>query len=91
MFGSTPEVEVPEDGFERRERAVVVAGRERRLPVVSRDGYEALRLVHHPQVVTAVARGGLPERPAFDVVADLEPYLAEHRRFILSWLRFWEE
>jgi hypothetical protein len=91
VFGSATGVEVPEDGFERQERAVVVAGQERRLPVVSQDGYEALRLDHHPMVVTAVARGGLPERPAFDVVADLEPYLAEHRRFILSWLKFWEE
>jgi hypothetical protein len=41
-------------------------------------------------VVTAVARLGFPERPIFDVVEDLEPYLAEHRRFILSWLRIWE-
>jgi len=91
VFESAAEVEVPDDGFEWQDRAVVVAGQERRLPVVSRDGYEALRLGHHRMVVTAVARGGLPERPAFDVVEDLEPYLAEHRRFILSWLRFWEE
>jgi len=27
--------------------------------------------------------------PTFDVVEDVEPYLIEHRRFILSWLRFW--
>jgi hypothetical protein len=91
VFEPAIEVEVPEDGFECQERAVVVAGQERRLQVVSHDAYEALRLVHHSMVVTAVARCGLPERPAFDVVGDLEPYLAEHRRFILSWLRFWEE
>jgi hypothetical protein len=41
-------------------------------------------------VVTAVTRAGFPERPGFDVVEDLERYLLEHRRFILSWLRFWE-
>ena len=39
--------------------------------------------------ITAVARLGLPERPQLDAVEDLEPYLAAHRRFILSWLRFW--
>jgi hypothetical protein len=91
VFESAAEVEVPDDGFEYRDRTVVVAGQQRHLPVISQEGYEALRLEYHPMVVTAVARGGLPERPTFDVVADLEPYLAEHRRFILSWLRFWEE
>jgi hypothetical protein len=34
--------------------------------------------------VTAVARLGFPDRPQFELVTDLEPYLAEHRRFILS-------
>jgi hypothetical protein len=58
---------------------------------VAPSGAGALRLDYHPRIVTAVARGGLPERPAFEVVADLQPYLAEHRRFILSWLKFWEE
>jgi len=91
VFGPATGAEAPAEGLEYHERAVAVAGQERRLPVVSHDGYEALRFVHHSMVVTAVARGGLPERPAFDVVEDLEPYLAEHRRFILSWLRFWEE
>jgi hypothetical protein len=90
VFGTIPEVQVPSDGFDRQERAVVVDGQERRLPVVSRGRYEALRFVHDSMVVTAVARLGFPERPAFDVVGSLEPYLAEHRRFILSWLRFWE-
>jgi len=36
-----------------------------------------------------VARLGFPGRPTFDVVEDVEPYLIEYRRFILSWLRFW--
>jgi hypothetical protein len=80
---------IPPAGFEHHERAVVVAGQERRLPVVSHGGYEALRFAHGGLVVTAVARSGFSDRPAFDVIEDLEPYLAEHRRFIHSWLRFW--
>jgi hypothetical protein len=92
VFGDPmPEVQVLAEGFERHERVVVVAGQERRLPVMSRGSYEALRFVHDSMVVTAVARLGFAERPRFDLVEDLEPYLAEHRRFILSWLRFWEE
>jgi hypothetical protein len=85
-----PEVQVPAGGFGRGERVVVVAGQERRVPAVSRGAYEALRFDHGSVVVTAVARSGLPDRPRFDVVEDLEPYLAGHRRFILGWLRFWE-
>jgi hypothetical protein len=90
VFDPMPEVQVPADGFERHERTVVVARHERRLPVISHGSYEALRFVHDSIVVTAVARLGFPDKPGFDVVEDLEPYLAEHRRFILSWLRFWE-
>jgi hypothetical protein len=33
---------------------------------------------------------GFPDRPAFNAIEDLEPYLAEHRRFIRGWLRFWK-
>lgn len=85
-----PEVRVPAEGFERRGRLVVVAGQEQRVPVISRGSYEALRFDHDSMTVTAVARSGFPEWPRFDVVEDLEPYLAEHRRFIRSWLRFWQ-
>jgi hypothetical protein len=60
------------------------------VPAISHGSYEALRFDHDSMVVTAVARAGFLERPQFDVVEDLEPYLLEHRRFILSWLRFWE-
>jgi hypothetical protein len=91
VFEPSPEkIQVQAAGFEHDERAVVVAGQERRLPVVSHGSYEALRFTHGRLVVTAVARSGFPDRPAFDVVEDLEPYLAEHRRFIRSWLRFWQ-
>jgi hypothetical protein len=90
VFAPVPEVRVPAEGFERRERLVVAAGQEHRVPVISRGSYEALRFDHDSMTVTAVARTGFPERLRFDVVEDLEPYLAEHRRFILSWLRFWE-
>jgi hypothetical protein len=86
VFAPGPAVRGPADGFERGERVVVVAGQQHRVPVISRGGYEALRFEHESMVVTAVARAGFPERPRFDVVEDLEPYLAEHRRFILSWL-----
>jgi hypothetical protein len=87
VFSPHPEVQVPADGFECDERIVVVAGHEHRVPVISHGRYEALRFVHDSMVITAAARLGLPERPRFDVVEDLEAYLAEHRRFILSWLR----
>jgi hypothetical protein len=90
VFTSVPEVQVPADGFEHHELVVIVAGQERHVPVASRGHYEALRFDHGSMVVTAVARTGFPEGPGFDVVEDLEPYLLEHRRFILSWLRFWE-
>lgn len=90
VFEPAPGVQLMADGFERDERVVAVAGQERRVPVISYDRYEALRFVHDSTVVTAVARLGFPEGLRFDVVEDLEPYLAEHRRFILSWLRFWE-
>jgi hypothetical protein len=90
VFSPDRPVEVPADGFERAERSVVVAGQERRVPVLSHGNCEALRFVHDSMVITAVARLGFPESPRFDVVDDLEPYLAAHRRFILSWLRFWE-
>jgi hypothetical protein len=91
VFSPEPPVEVPADGFERAERIVVVAGQERRVPVLSHGNCEALRFVHDSMVITAVARLGFPESPMFDAVDDLEPYLAAHRRFILSWLRFWEQ
>lgn len=90
LFSPVPEVQIPADGFERHERIVIVAGQERRVVAISRGSYEALRFDHDSTVVTAVARAGFLERPEFDIVEDLEPYLLEHRRFILSWLRFWE-
>jgi hypothetical protein len=68
-----------------------VAGQERQIPVTLHHRYEALRFAHESMVVTAVARLGFPDRPQFELVNDLEPYLAAHRRFILSWLRFWEQ
>ena len=90
VFGPVPDVHVPASGFERDSRVVVVAGQDRQVPVTLHHSYEALRFTHDPMVVTAVARLGFPGRPHFELVADLEPYLAEHRRFVLSWLRFWE-
>ncbi len=90
VFALVPEVQAPDGGFDRHHRIVVVAGQEHRVPVISHDSYEALQFDHDSMLVTAVARTGFPERPQFDVIEDLEPYLAEHRHFILSWLRFWE-
>lgn len=91
VFGPVPDVHIPAAGFERDERVVVVAGQDRRVPVTVHHRCEALRFTHEFMVVTAVARLGFPDRPQFELVNDLEPYLAEHRRFILSWLRFWEQ
>ena len=90
VFEPIPDVHVPAGGFERDESVVIVAGQERHLAVTRHHRCEALRFRHESMVVTAVARLGFPDRPQFELVTDLEPYLAEHRRFILSWLRFWE-
>jgi hypothetical protein len=90
VFGPIPDVHVPAGGFERHDRVVMVAGQERQLGVTRHHRCEALRFTYESMVVTAVARLGFPDRPQFELVTDLEPYLAEHRRFILSWLRFWE-
>lgn len=87
VFETAPEVEVPDGGFEYHERAVLVAGQQRYLPVLARGRREGLRLSHDSMVVTAVARHGFAGRPAFDLVKDVEPYLAEHKRFTVSRLR----
>jgi len=91
VFAPVPGVHVPAGGFQRDEHVVVVAGQERQVPVTRHQGCEALRFAHDSKVVTVVARLGFPDRPQFELVNDLEPYLAEHRRFILSWLPFWEQ
>lgn len=91
VFSPIPVIPLTAERAGCSERVVVVAGQERRVPVISDDRYEALRFVHDAAVVTAVARLGFPDPAQFDVVEDLEPYLAEQRRFILSWLRSWEE
>jgi hypothetical protein len=84
------EVPVPEDVLTRQRRAADVDGEQRAMQVVSLRQYEALRFRHGPMVVTAVARWGFPDPLSFRTVSDLEPYFAGHRRFVLSWLRFWE-
>lgn len=94
---NAPEMSEPEPfgipvlsaGFHRQERPVIIAGQQRVIPVVSRDGYEGLRFRHGSMLVTAVARLGF-EGMSFEVVDDLEPYLAGYTRFVLGWLRFWE-
>jgi len=90
VFSSMPAVQVPADGFKQSERQIVAAGHDYLVPVISRGVYEALRFTADAMVITAVARKGFPERPLFDVVEDLEPYLAGRKRFFLGWLRFWE-
>jgi hypothetical protein len=91
VFSPVPAVRVPEDGFTQSERQIVAAGHDYLVPVTSRGVYEALRFTADAAVVTAVARMGFPERVQFDVIEDLEPYLAGRKRFFLSWLRFWEQ
>jgi hypothetical protein len=90
VFGPGPDVDVRATGFESDERVILVAGQERRVPVTVRHRFEALRFAYDSTVVTAVSRLGFPDRAQFDLVTSLEPYLAERRRFVLSWLRFWE-
>ncbi|HMG61395.1 MAG TPA: hypothetical protein VK599_00460 [Streptosporangiaceae bacterium] len=89
MSGPEPfEISVPAAGFHRQERPVIIAGQQQVVTVVSRVGYEGLRFRHGSMVVTAVARLGF-EGVSFEVVDDLEPYLAGYTRFVLGWLRFW--
>jgi hypothetical protein len=90
VFGPAPDVDVPANGFERDERIVVVAGQQRHVPVSLHQRCEALRFTHDSVAVTAVARLGFPDKPQFELVTDMEPYLAQRRRFILSCLRFWQ-
>jgi hypothetical protein len=55
MSGPEPfEVPVPAAGFHRQERPVIVAGQERVMAVMSRDGYEGVRFRHGS---TQAARG----------------------------------
>lgn len=87
VFETAPQVQVPEGEFEHHQRAVTVAEHQRYLPVLSRGRREGLRLSQDSMIVTAVARNGFPGTPAFEIVTDLEPYLAEDRRFTLGRLR----
>lgn len=84
------EIPAPPSGFDRQEHPVTAAGQERVVAVVSRRGYEALRFRHDSMVVTAVARLGFAGMPPFELVDDLEPYLAGYTRFVRGWLRFWQ-
>jgi hypothetical protein len=90
VFSPVPAVQVPVGGFEQSERQIVAAGHDYLVPVVSRGVYEGLRFTTDEAIITTVARMAFPEGLQFDVVEDLEPYLAARRRFFLSWLRFWE-
>jgi hypothetical protein len=73
-------------GFAQQDRAVVIDGEQRLIPVVSFRHYEALRFDQGTKVVTAVARFGFPDAPSFHTVDDLGPYAAGHRRFMLGLL-----
>jgi len=55
------------------------------------DVDEAMCTFARPGACVVPLGEAVPDRPQFELVNDLEPYLAEHRRFILSWLRFWEQ
>jgi len=83
-FDPIPGVPVPASGFAHRDRAVVIDGDQRMIPVVSFGPYEALRFHQDTKVVTAVARFALPDAPSFHTVDDLGPYVAGFRRFMLS-------
>lgn len=82
---------VPAGGHHRDERVVSVDGAARRVVVVSRGGYAALRFRAGGVGVTAVSRSGFPGELAFAVADDLEPYFAGYRRlmrgFLVPWTR----
>jgi hypothetical protein len=80
----TPEMAVPASGFTHQDRAVVIDGEQRAVPVLSFRHYEALSFDLGTKVVTAVARFGLPDTPTFYTVDDLGPYAAGFRRFMLG-------
>jgi hypothetical protein len=86
-IGLDSSVPVPANGFAHQDRAVIIDGEQRVVPVVSYRRYEALRFHQDTKIVTAVARSGFPEAPSFHTVDDLGPYAAGFRRFMLSVLR----
>jgi hypothetical protein len=85
-FSPALTVPVPVSGFTHQDRAVVIDGEQRVVPVVSFRHYEALRFDQGTKVVTAVARFGFPDAASFHTVDDLGPYVAGHRRFMLGLL-----
>jgi hypothetical protein len=80
---------VPAGGHRRDERVVSVDDASRRVVVVSRGDYAALRFRAGTVGVTAVARLGFPGEPAFAVTDDLEPYFAGYRRLVRGFLVPW--
>jgi hypothetical protein len=54
---------------------VSVAGQRRTISTKSYDGFHGLRFRHAGMVGTVITRGTWPDRPAFDLIANLEPYL----------------
>jgi hypothetical protein len=59
---------------------IVVSGSRRTVPAVSYRHYTALAFAEDGAEVTVVSRHGLPAIPQFDVVADLEPFIAGYAR-----------
>jgi hypothetical protein len=55
---------------------IVVEGKARTVRTASYETFQGLQFSHPRGAVTVTARGNWPERPAFSLVADLEPYLA---------------
>src|SRR5579875_2713399 len=72
-IGLDPSVPVPASGFTRQDRAVVIDGEQRVVPLVSYRRYEALRFCQDTKIVTAVARSGFPGAPSFRTADDLGP------------------
>lgn len=54
---------------------VSVAGRLRMVSTKSYDAFHGLQFSHAGLVATVVARAAWPDRPAFDLITNLEPYL----------------
>ncbi len=54
---------------------IVVAGQARTVHTQAHQNFNGLQFTHSGRAVTVIARGHWPERPAFDLINDLEPYL----------------
>lgn len=68
--------------FAEHDAEIIVGGAAREVRVVTCRDYSALSFTEGGVIVTVVSRHGLPEKPRFDPVSDLEPFCAGFARVI---------